>query len=314
MHLLRHLCCIVLILTGISARAVTYSSVDQIPNPHTADIHNYVSDPDGYLSPDDITEINIIAKVLEDSTNVQVAIVVLDSIDDMRTSAFDLSVKIFNTWGIGDAQTNTGVLILIGMRSHDVQMRTGDGVEGILTDLECDRILYDETTPYLRSGGVGFAIKSALLEITKLCYAPENRAQLLLGYRPIDTTPYGAYFGMFVCLIVILVQCWKIFRSPKCPVCGKRMWIDHDTIVKPHTFRETGEGIHHYVCRRHPKEKKDVDYTIWKKFAVTQFTLWVLLKFLEALLRGGGRGSGGGSRGGSYGGGHTSGGGAGGKW
>ena len=108
------------------------------------DIH--VSDPDGYLSDSVEMTINTALNAIRDKADVFV--VTLTSIGDADPRHF--ATELFNYWGIGDAETNNGVLLLFVEDQHALETETGYGAEETLTDAQCERIFTNTIKPFSR--------------------------------------------------------------------------------------------------------------------------------------------------------------------
>jgi uncharacterized protein len=53
----------------------------------------------------------------------------------------DVAVQTFRNWGIGEKETNSGLLVLIARKEQQIKIETGYGLEGQVTDLESGAIL-----------------------------------------------------------------------------------------------------------------------------------------------------------------------------
>ena len=81
-----------------------------------------------------------------DSTSTQVAIVTIADLGDY--DIFDWAVEIGKKWGVGTAQKNNGVVILVGLEPKcKVFIATGGGVQGFLPDIICKRIIEQQIVP-----------------------------------------------------------------------------------------------------------------------------------------------------------------------
>ncbi len=81
-----------------------------------------------------------------DSTSTQVAIVTLADLGDY--DIFDWAVEIGKKWGVGTAQKNNGVVIIVGLApKRKVFIATGGGVQGFLPDIICKRIIEQKIVP-----------------------------------------------------------------------------------------------------------------------------------------------------------------------
>ena len=105
---------------------------------------------------------------LRDSTGAEVAVVTLD---DLRgRAAAEVAVAIGRRWGVGgsfpvgDPRRNAGAVLLLVPRTAGhagaIDLRSGSGSEGFLTDARAGRIL-DAVMPSLRDAEYGAAIDRA---------------------------------------------------------------------------------------------------------------------------------------------------------
>ena len=81
-----------------------------------------------------------------DSTSTQIAVVTIADLGQYEI--FDWALEIGKKWGIGQAQKNNGVVILVGLApKKKVFIATGGGVQGFLPDIICKRIIEQHITP-----------------------------------------------------------------------------------------------------------------------------------------------------------------------
>jgi uncharacterized protein len=64
----------------------------------------------------------------------------------------DYSYNLFNTWGIGDADTRRGLLLLVAPTERKVRIEVGCGLESTISDITAGRIIRDRITPEYRQG------------------------------------------------------------------------------------------------------------------------------------------------------------------
>ena len=167
---------VVLFGTLTVARAVVYTPAT-VPDPKRFGQDYYVSNPDTILTDSVVQWLNNCAVMLYDSTKVEMAVVALDSIGD--ADAFEFSFELFQRWGIGGAGRNTGVLILFVLSSHDLQIRTGTGIEGVLTDGRCSDIMRNDMFPAFKEGDYGRGLCLGALDIYETCTDGDAPEELL---------------------------------------------------------------------------------------------------------------------------------------
>ncbi len=98
----------------------------------------------------------------------QVVVLTVESLDGMDIA--DYCQEVFETWGIGDKETNNGVLIVVKPKTESsngkVRIHTGYGAEGVLPDLLCKKIQTDSMIPAFKENNYGLAILKAVSLIT----------------------------------------------------------------------------------------------------------------------------------------------------
>ena len=114
-----------------------------------------------------------------DTTSTQIAIVTVNDMCGYDRAAF--AYEIGESWGVGDAKFNNGVVIMVkpkvGRSKGQAFIATGYGVEGVLPDAICKRIIENEMIPYFKKndydGGIIQAAK-VVMDITGGEYSAEN--------------------------------------------------------------------------------------------------------------------------------------------
>lgn len=87
-----------------------------------------------------------IATEREQSGN-QIAIVMVVSLE--REAIEDYALEIAREWGIGTAENNNGVLLLVAKDDRKLRIEVGRGLEGALTDVQSGRIIRNDIAPLL---------------------------------------------------------------------------------------------------------------------------------------------------------------------
>ena len=296
---------------AMTMQAAVYTPAS-VPNPKTQGQDFYVANPDAILPDSSVIWLNTCAARLESATRVELCVVALESIGE--SEAFDFAYELFQRWGLGREGQNTGVLMLFVLDSHDIRIMTGVGIEGVLTDAQCSKIIHDDMIPAFRAEHYGDGLCLGALRIYELCTDGEAPEELLAirsvtnrgGYEE-DEISDGAIIAILsvtltVAVLLFLIAYWASIK--RCPKCGKRRaHATKEQVLIAATYAAAGKGLRTYCCKN-CGNTFDIPFVIPRR----QKTVYV--------SGGGGRGFGGGSfsGGGSWGGGSTFGGGAGGKW
>ena len=297
-------------LLAVLVQAMVYTPTS-LPNPKVQDRGNYVCNPDEIVASSDVVLLNRLARQLEDSTQVELCVVAVNSIGEME--AFDFCYEVFQRWGIGKEGKNTGVLLFLAVESRDVRIMTGGGIEGVMTDAVCHSIIHETMMQPLRNADYSDAMALGALRIYEVCTdgaAPEELRQMTSAtnrYHYADESEENVWMELFYfvgvpCIIFALIIVLLLLPK-KCPKCGKRsLRKTSEQIINRATTRKEGLGVRSYSCKHcgHQEQKT-----------------YIIPKEMPTVVLGGGTsrgGFGGGSFGGGFGGGSTFGGGAGGKF
>ncbi|WP_244310329.1 TPM domain-containing protein [Leptospira noumeaensis] len=111
-------------------------------------------------------EAEIWEKILEEhekQTSNQVAILVVRSLEGEILEEY--SLKVAEHWRLGQKNKDNGVLILLSIEDRKVRIEVGYGLEGILTDAYCNRVIRNTMIPYFKSGEYVEGISAGLKEI-----------------------------------------------------------------------------------------------------------------------------------------------------
>ncbi|MDE5762007.1 MAG: TPM domain-containing protein [Bacteroidales bacterium] len=111
-----------------------------------------------------------VLRAFNDSTSNQITIVTLNDLGNY--SASQMAYEIGERWGVGNAKYDNGVVILIKPRNDygagEVFIAPGYGLEAVLPDAVCKRIVDDEMIPYFRQGEYAEGVLAALQVIMPL--------------------------------------------------------------------------------------------------------------------------------------------------
>jgi uncharacterized protein len=117
-----------------------------LPSPRSQ--NTWVHDGAGVVA-DRTGDIDKILDALERDTGAEVTVATVPSIGDEVPK--DFATALFNAWGVGKKGKDNGVLVLHVIDQRRVEIETGYGVEAILTDARCKRIIDEVTIPYFKA-------------------------------------------------------------------------------------------------------------------------------------------------------------------
>ena len=125
-------------------------------------------------------------KTYEDSTSNQIAILIVQLLEGDVLEEYSLHVA--EKWKLGTKGKDNGALLLIAVDEHKMRIEVGQGLEGVLTDAQSNRIIRNEIAPEFRRGDYDAGVKAGINGIIK-AIAGEYRAD------EVDTSSSELSFG-----------------------------------------------------------------------------------------------------------------------
>ena len=110
----------------------------------------YVNDLAAVISPDVELKIENFLRGFEASDSTQLVILTIESLEG--ESLEEYSLKVVDSWKIGQKEKDNGALLLIAKQDRKIRIEVGYGLEGKLTDLLSGRIIDQEITPQFKAG------------------------------------------------------------------------------------------------------------------------------------------------------------------
>ena len=273
----RYFTLIVLVAFGILSLAAKREwKADDVPIPFLQDSTQYVSDPDGYVDKAQKDSANFYLQKLKLECGVQNVLIIVGKVDNQ--DAFRMAQDVGNKYGIGYKKSRRGLVVVIAVEDHKYFIAPGSGLEGELTDVDCDDIARACIVKNMREGNPGEAVAS----VSRAIYNKVKSGRT--GIESVDEGTVTDEEDWVLVVILFLL----FFGIPIYYLL--RYILEQIGLVKP---RPKGKG------RNQSRRRNDDD------------------DWLPPFFMGGGGfsdGGGGGFSGGSFGGGTFSGGGSGGSW
>ena len=125
--------------------------------------NGYVNDFAGVLSAATEDEVNALLYDFSKNESNEVAVVTVTDLGGEEIEYY--ASKLFEEWGIGTAEHDNGVLLLVAVEDKKVRLEVGYGLEGTLTDLEAWAIIDGVLLPAFKAGDFDKGVNGAILAI-----------------------------------------------------------------------------------------------------------------------------------------------------
>ncbi len=153
---------LLIIITIISVSKVFAEDIDNLKP------SGYINDYTNTLSYNTKSTLENVSRSLEKKTSAEVVVVMVSTTRPMEIE--DYSEKLFKKWGIGKKGKDNGVLFLAAKNDRKMRIETGYGLEGVLPDGLCGRIIKEVIAPKFKTGDFDNGVINGYLQIVnKVC-------------------------------------------------------------------------------------------------------------------------------------------------
>jgi uncharacterized protein len=164
----------------------------------------YVYDQSELFSPDAIATVNTRLADLQRATSVDFAVITIRSLEGMDSGEYATSLA--NQLQIGDAELDTGLLMLISKFDNKVYIAVGRGLEGLLNDAKVGRFLDKYFVPYRTAGDYDHALTETVNAIATLL--EENADDIKAGKTVASDSTFWLYVKAFLFIGGPIILLW----------------------------------------------------------------------------------------------------------
>ena len=104
--------------------------------------------------------------LLEQKTTSEIAIVTVPSLDGAPVE--DYAVRLFKEWGIGQAKSDNGVLVLVAPNERAMRIEVGYGLESVLPDGLAGEIVREHFIPRFREDDYNGGIRDGVSRVVEV--------------------------------------------------------------------------------------------------------------------------------------------------
>lgn len=96
-------------------------------------------------------------------TNTQIQVLIVKTLDGEPIE--NVAIKIFDTWKLGDAKKDTGILFLVAAADKKMRIEVGQGLEGSVPDVIAKRIIVEVVRPFFQRGQFDVGVQAGVASI-----------------------------------------------------------------------------------------------------------------------------------------------------
>jgi uncharacterized protein len=201
------------------------------PYPRPAD--RYVTDIAGVIPPDAEVRLRSMLTTLKEETGVEATVVTVPTrrdYDPPSASLESFATGLFNEWGVGNADRNDGIMLLVIPEDHETRLELGAGYDQGYDVLAQD-IVSRWLVPAFRKGDYADAIETGMQAVADRI-ARRHAARLAPETLPRRPAEASEHLGSWIAgLVFAAIAGFAIFGRKiadlaaglkRCPDCGQR--------------------------------------------------------------------------------------------
>lgn len=183
-----------------------------------------VTDLAGVLTPEQTGKLNELLLDYRAETSNQFAVLIIPSLEDEALELY--AIRVAEAWALGEADKDNGLLLLVALAERKLRIEVGYGLEGVLTDAFCGRVIDHTIAPRFRQEQYFEGISAAVLELIRQTGDEFSPDPALEPGRAGISDKTGAYLFLILPFLMILAVSIFLGRNRAFSRLFKRKYDD----------------------------------------------------------------------------------------
>jgi uncharacterized protein len=154
-------------LLPLVVMAQTIVGVSDLRDPRPT---TWVVDQAEIIDAEDERVMNDALAALKAEVGPELVVVTVHDVTAASPKAF--ATELFNTWKLGSAEKNDGVLILMVVKQRRLEIETGDGMQAVLTAAWLSELQRRDMVPFFKAGTLGAGLRVGATSIAQRLRTP----------------------------------------------------------------------------------------------------------------------------------------------
>jgi uncharacterized protein len=209
----RRLCAILFLVFGFRLFAQ-----EVIPPPPKA----YFNDYAGIVSTGTAAQLNQTLEDFERQSSDQILVAIYPKMQS-DSSIDDYTVRVARSWRVGQKGKNNGAVLFVFVQDRKMFLEVGYGLEGVLPDALCKRIIDEQITPRFKAGDFDGGLTAGVQAILAAVKGEYKGTGTTVAERHIHTTntvltPIAILFLVFI--FIVFMRGGNLFTGYSCWTLG----------------------------------------------------------------------------------------------
>lgn len=207
-------------------------------------LNRRVTDNAGIMNQNDIDTLENYLENLENNTSIQIAVLTIKSLEGEDLASY--SMKVYETWKLGQSGKDNGALLLVAYDERKVRIEVGYGLEGDLTDTKCGLIIRNVIIPEFKNGNYSRGIVQGVKNMGGIVAGEVEYVDKTVTHEVDETGSPFAVIGMLIWVIFIFIVIssrgglfkWILLSN----MTGKRRHYSGGSHIHVNNFRGKNSG------------------------------------------------------------------------
>lgn len=147
------------VLVGVMVPVALMAALRVPPN------DGFVTDTAGILSASQEADLEQVLAEEEDRSGVEIAILIVSSLSGADIAQF--TVDVGRKWGVGSAEDDNGILLIVAVADRSVFLATGYGLEGSVPDVVAKQIIDEVIAPRFKREEYAAGLQDAVATLQR---------------------------------------------------------------------------------------------------------------------------------------------------
>ena len=147
---------------------------------------------------------------LQEKTGAQVVAVTVDTIEGADINEY--ATQLGRAWGVGDAEKDTGIVLLLAIQEREIGIAVGYGLEGAVTDVQSGVILDTYALPYFQENDFSSGMSAAYDALVNEVYL-EFGMEADPDYVPVDELEQKSTVSTIGFLLALCILSFLLSRN-----------------------------------------------------------------------------------------------------
>jgi uncharacterized protein len=164
----------------------------------------YFNDYAQVVSTSTAAQLNQTLEDFERQSSDQIIVAVFPTMQS-DSSIEDYTVRVARAWRVGQKDKNNGAVLFVFVQDHKMFLQTGYGLEGVLPDALCKRIIDEQISPRFKAGDFNGGLTAGVQSIIAAVKGEYKGTGMTVADRTNRTSRISGSGGSIIPIILIVL-------------------------------------------------------------------------------------------------------------